>query len=301
MFALDEKSKVFSAWKAQPFPGARYCAGAMSQENVENVRRGIDAWNRGDLDEWLGCFAPDAELHTTGRFADQGVYRGHAGLQRYWTEVWGGHRGSEPFDFRLAGCWRRVFFAVTGRGRGKRGKVPVERPIWFVTTLRDGLAVRVETYVDPSRKPSKPQGPRSRRCRRRIWRSPGDVSTPGSETTSAPFWPEIDPDVVWHTAIEGTAEGEDMVYRGHDGARPTDLEGLPRRGVQPDRAYRRPSCSTSAMRSCDSVVIRVTGQASGVEIESELAQHVVMRDGLIVSSRDYLGHAEALEAAGLRE
>jgi ketosteroid isomerase-like protein len=27
--------------------------------------------------------------------------------------------------------------------------VPVERPIWFVTTLRDGLAVRVETYVDP--------------------------------------------------------------------------------------------------------------------------------------------------------
>ena len=33
------------------------------------------------------------------------------------------------------------------------------------------------------------------------------------------FLAELDPEVVWHTAIEGTAEGEDMVYRGHGGAR----------------------------------------------------------------------------------
>ena len=51
----------------------------MSQENVENTRRGIDAWNRGDRDEWLAGFAPEAELHTSGRFVDQGVYRGLRG------------------------------------------------------------------------------------------------------------------------------------------------------------------------------------------------------------------------------
>jgi ketosteroid isomerase-like protein len=122
----------------------------MSQESVENVRRGIDAWNRGDLDEWLGGFAPEAELHTTGRFADQGVYRGRAGLQRYWAEI---REDIEAIslsisDLRTSGD--RVFFEVTSRGRGKRSKVPVERPIWFITTLRDGLAVRVETYVDPT-------------------------------------------------------------------------------------------------------------------------------------------------------
>ena len=38
-----------------------------------------------------------------------------------------------------------------------------------------------------------------------------------------------------------------------------------------------------------------------MEMESEFAQHVVMRDRLIVSSRDYLSHAEALEAVGLSE
>jgi ketosteroid isomerase-like protein len=41
-----------------------------------------------------------------------------------------------------------VFQAVTGRGRGKRSKVPIEQPFWMVTTLRDGLAVRVQNYVD---------------------------------------------------------------------------------------------------------------------------------------------------------
>jgi ketosteroid isomerase-like protein len=121
----------------------------MSQANVESVRRGIDAWNRGDLDEWLAGFAPDAELHTTGRFPDQGVYRGRAGLERYWAEIRAA--AEEPSlsvsDLRAIGD--RVFLAATGRGRGKRSKVPVEGPIWFVTTLRDGLAVRVETYVDP--------------------------------------------------------------------------------------------------------------------------------------------------------
>ena len=33
------------------------------------------------------------------------------------------------------------------------------------------------------------------------------------------FLAEVDPEVVWHTAIEGSAEGEDTVFRGHDGVR----------------------------------------------------------------------------------
>jgi ketosteroid isomerase-like protein len=120
----------------------------MSHENVEIVRKAIDAWNRGDLDAWLAGFAPEAEFHTSGRFVDGGVYRGRAGLARYWTEI---HEDVEELslsviDMRAIGD--RVLYAVTGRGRGKRSGVPIEAPIWFVSTFRDGLAVRVETYVD---------------------------------------------------------------------------------------------------------------------------------------------------------
>ena len=114
------------------------------------------------------------------------------------------------------------------------------------------------------------------------------------------FLAELDPEVVWHTAIEGTAEGENMVYRGHGGARQIwkDYRG--------EVFSRIESWETELLDlGGDSVLrlgrIRVTGRTSGVEMESEFAQHVVMRDGLIVSSRDYLSHADALEAAGLRE
>jgi uncharacterized protein len=120
----------------------------MSEANIENVRRAIDAWNRGDLDGWLAGFAPEAELHTTGRFPDRGVYRGRAGLERYWAEI---HEDTEEVilsisDLRASGD--RVFQAVTGRGRGKRSKAGFEQPVWFVTTYREGLAVRIETYAD---------------------------------------------------------------------------------------------------------------------------------------------------------
>jgi ketosteroid isomerase-like protein len=120
----------------------------MSKENVENTRRGIDAWNRSDLDGWLAGIAPEAELHTTARFPDRGVYRGRAGLERYWEEVREDIEEPSLSVSDMRAIDDRVFFAVTGRGQGKRSKVPVERTIWFVTTLRDGLAVRVETYVD---------------------------------------------------------------------------------------------------------------------------------------------------------
>jgi hypothetical protein len=41
----------------------------MSEENVENVRRGIDAWNRGDLDEWLVGGAVTGAAFVAKRFA----------------------------------------------------------------------------------------------------------------------------------------------------------------------------------------------------------------------------------------
>jgi ketosteroid isomerase-like protein len=31
------------------------------------------------------------------------------------------------------------------------------------------------------------------------------------------FLAELDPDIEWHTAIEGTVEGAETAFRGHDG------------------------------------------------------------------------------------
>src|SRR5229473_8630073 len=39
---------------------ARY-SGAMSEKNVENFKRGADAWNRDDFDAWIDQFDPEVE------------------------------------------------------------------------------------------------------------------------------------------------------------------------------------------------------------------------------------------------
>jgi ketosteroid isomerase-like protein len=45
----------------------------------------------------------------------------------------------------------------------------------------------------------------------------------------------------------------------------------------------------------------VTGAATGIDFQQEVGQLFGFRDGKIASSRDYLSHAQALEAAGLSE
>jgi hypothetical protein len=50
----------------------------MSQENVELLRRGIEAWNRRELDVWLDLGTPDVEWMPAGPAAvERTVYRGY--------------------------------------------------------------------------------------------------------------------------------------------------------------------------------------------------------------------------------
>jgi ketosteroid isomerase-like protein len=121
----------------------------MSQENVEAVRRGIDAWNRADLDGWLAVFAPEAEWHTTGRFADRGVYSGPEELAGYWAEFREDIEEVSSSVSEIRAIGDKVFVAAMATGRGRRSKAGFGVPVWFVMTFRGGMVVRVETYDDP--------------------------------------------------------------------------------------------------------------------------------------------------------
>jgi ketosteroid isomerase-like protein len=57
----------------------------MSQENVEIVRRGFAAYSRGDLDEVVELWAPNATWDwSNSRGFDAGVYRGHGEIRAFW-------------------------------------------------------------------------------------------------------------------------------------------------------------------------------------------------------------------------
>ena len=66
----------------------------MSQESVERYLRGVDAWNRGALDDWLReTVTPRWELVTGGAFPGlAATYRGREGA----IEMWEALRG--PWD-----------------------------------------------------------------------------------------------------------------------------------------------------------------------------------------------------------
>ena len=68
-----------------------------------------------------------------------------------------------------------VIVRVVARGRGSG--VPVYQRVFSVITVRDGKIARIHDYTERA-KPSKPPGSRSRRCRRRTWRSYGSSLPP---------------------------------------------------------------------------------------------------------------------------
>ena len=71
----------------------------MSQENIEIVRRGWEAWTRDDFDTWLSTLDPAVEWHTAlERLVDgmESFYRGTEGMR----ELWAAYR-TELADFRI--------------------------------------------------------------------------------------------------------------------------------------------------------------------------------------------------------
>ena len=48
----------------------------MSRENVESVRRGLEAFNRGDKAGWLTTFDPDAEMFPAKKWPEHAPIRG---------------------------------------------------------------------------------------------------------------------------------------------------------------------------------------------------------------------------------
>jgi ketosteroid isomerase-like protein len=113
------------------------------------------------------------------------------------------------------------------------------------------------------------------------------------------FLAELDAEVEWLPAIQPGLEGEATTYRGHDGAREIWRQD---RGEAWERLTNRPhefrdlGDSVLALGHMD-----LTARATAIEFSKEVGEVFDFRAGKIVRIRDFLTHAEAIEAAGLRE
>ena len=122
----------------------------MSQANVEVVRRGWDAWQRGDLPGLFSNFDPEV-VWDTSHFRDwpESAYRGIDGVERFlteWLEVWADYE--LDVDDVLAAPDGRVVSLLRQRGRGRDSGLPMEMSLAQIATLRDGKVTRLDNYED---------------------------------------------------------------------------------------------------------------------------------------------------------
>lgn len=119
----------------------------MSQENVEAVLRGYEAFNRGDLDAAIEGFHPDLEWQGPEVLPEEDVYRGVEGVRRFW-EQW-----LELFeDFQIEieeviDARENVVVMAVIRGRGRESGAEVRTPSFpHFWTIRDGKAIRMKMF-----------------------------------------------------------------------------------------------------------------------------------------------------------
>jgi ketosteroid isomerase-like protein len=102
----------------------------MSQENVEIVRRGVEAYNRRDLDGILENWAPDAVVDwSNSRGVDAGVYRGHGEIRAFWQ--------------RFRATWDEVRFEIDDPVEVEDGLLIVENVAYL--RGRDGIEVQARS------------------------------------------------------------------------------------------------------------------------------------------------------------
>ncbi len=125
----------------------------MSQENVEIVRRTVEAILRGEWEQAAQLIDPDAEGHgTVGGLSDGEVLRGVTQFRQSFeqedAEAWE-ERRLEPQEFIDAGD--RVVVLVREFRRGKGSGIELEADTAVVFEVRDGRVVRMQGYMDQTK------------------------------------------------------------------------------------------------------------------------------------------------------
>jgi ketosteroid isomerase-like protein len=121
----------------------------MSRENVDVVRRSMDAFRSGDVATSIAAFSAEVEWHTAADEPDPTTYRGTDGLVALiedWSQMWeeSFFAAVEPQEF----IDHNDFVVVPVRAvvRGKGSGVEVEVLETYVFRLRNGQVVEVREF-----------------------------------------------------------------------------------------------------------------------------------------------------------
>jgi uncharacterized protein len=123
----------------------------MSQENVEVVRRLLEAWRRGEGRATLDALAPDVEWDATESTVPglAGIYRGHAGVAEFWRQWLAAWETIDVLRYELLDAPDKVILLLDQRMRGWSSGIDTDIIKYAqVFTVRDGKVVHWKVYED---------------------------------------------------------------------------------------------------------------------------------------------------------
>jgi ketosteroid isomerase-like protein len=119
----------------------------MSQENVEIVKAGFEAWNAGDMDAWASFLAPDVIWRLPQDWPEPGPYAGREAVLRQaqqGREAWNADAAEPISDFIHAADRVVVRFVWRGQGHGPESNMQLT----CVYTVRKGKVIAFEFFWD---------------------------------------------------------------------------------------------------------------------------------------------------------
>jgi ketosteroid isomerase-like protein len=121
----------------------------MSSENVEVVRKGIEAWNQHDADLWLSYAAPDVEWIPAGPAAvERSIYRGREEVASGFAAVW---QTWELFQFdedQVHDLGDSVLWLGRVKMRGGASHTELDQEFAVHSRLQDGQVTSVRAFLE---------------------------------------------------------------------------------------------------------------------------------------------------------
>ncbi len=124
----------------------------MSQENVETFKRGVDAYNRQDVEAMVEVADPEIEWQPgtlTGLGGEAAVYRGHEGIREGFRDLYEAMGESRLEYPEIRDLGDRIVGIGRVCARGRESGAETESPHASVVEYKNGRAIRVRSYFDP--------------------------------------------------------------------------------------------------------------------------------------------------------
>jgi ketosteroid isomerase-like protein len=135
----------------------RDTAWAMSEENVEIVRRSNAAYNeavkapnpREAIRAWLERFSgPEIEWELDPIAVERHIYHGIDGVMEFFEMVLETFEQVRQVPERFIDCGDQVLMFVRTEARGRTAGLDIDEEWAYLVTVRDGKSVRVQQFRD---------------------------------------------------------------------------------------------------------------------------------------------------------